>query len=270
MKNIFNLKSILLFVLINSMIFSCVPRKKVVYLQDEDEKSVVVNNQAYKELSHYVTEYRIREGDILSIRVLALNHDEYNFLDRNGLGVSRRSGGISSSTEETGFVVDDSGFVELPVVGNINVVNQTIEEAEKTIKDVMAEFVIAPTVMIYSMSYNFTILGEVKTPGIQNSTNRRINIFQAIALSHDLTEFADRSKIKLLRYTSKGQVEVYYLNLLNQEIFQSEAFQIMPNDMIIVPPLASKNFRRNIIPITGFVLSTLGAIYVLLIRLKLI
>ncbi len=270
MKNIFNLTSALLLVLFTVIIFSCVPRKSVVYLQDENENQVVVNNQVYKELSHYVTEYRIREGDILSIRVLALNHDEYNFLDRNGLGISQRNGGVATSNEQTGFVVDDSGNVELPVVGNINVVNQTIEEAEKTIKMVMTEFVIAPTVMIYSMSYNFTILGEVRTPGIQNSTNRRINIFQAIALSNDLTEFADRSKIKLLRYTSKGQLEVYYLNLLNQEILQSEAFQIMPNDMIIVPPMASKNFRRNIIPLTGFVLSTFGAIYILLTRLKII
>lgn len=252
------------------MIFSCVPRKKVVYLQDENEKDVIVNNQVYKEQSHYVSEYRIREGDILSIRILALNHDEYNFLDQNGLGVNRRGGGMQTGTEESGFVVDDSGYVEIPVVGNVSVVHQTIEEAEKTIKNVMLDFVIAPTVVIYNMSYKFTILGEVRSPGIQSSVNRRINIFQAIALSGDLTEFADCSKLKLLRYTAKGQVEIYYLNLLNQDIFQSEAFQIMPNDMIIIPPMASKNFRRNIIPITGFVLSTFGAMYVLLIRFKII
>lgn len=267
MKNIFKPKSALLLVLFTAIIFSCVPRKKVVYLQDENENKVVVNNQVHKEQTHYFSEYRIRQGDVLNIKISALNHDDFNFIDENNVSGRAGRGGASPVT---GYVVDDSGYVEIPIIGNIFLLNQTIEEAEKTIKIVFEEYLIAPSVVINNVSYRFTILGEIRGPGLQSSLYRRINIFQAIAMAGDMTEFADRSKVKLLRYETNGQVKIYYLNLLSQDIFQSEAFQVMPNDMIIIPPMASKNFRRNIIPLTGFVLSTFGAVYILMIRLKLI
>lgn len=235
---------------------SCVPRTKVVYLQSKNEKKITPDNQVYSELSHYVTEYKIREGDVLNINIFSLNHDDYNFLDDNNSGVRT----------SLGYVVDDSGYVEIPIIGNVKLVDQTIEEAEYTLKKVLEAYVPLPTVVIKSMSYSFTMLGEVQSSGIYHTQDRRINIYEAIAMARDLTEFGDRSKIKLLRYSSKGQVKVYYINLLSQDILNSEAFQIMPNDMIVVPPLASKNFRRNIIPLTGFVLSTIGTLYILLYR----
>lgn len=256
-------------VLFTAIFFSCVPRKKVVYLQDENEHKVVVNNQVYKEQTHYFTEYRIREGDVLNIKVSALNHDEFNFIDENNVS-GAASGARGGASPLTGYVVDDSGYVEMPIIGDVYLLNQTLEEAEKTIKDILDDYIIAPSVIINNVSYLFTVLGEINNPGLKSSPYRRINIFQAIAISSDMTEFADRSKVKLLRYSTNGKVKVFYLNLLSQDIFQSEAFQIMPNDMIIIPPMASKNFRRNIIPLTGFVLSTFGAIYILMIRLKLI
>lgn len=255
--------------LFTAVLFSCVPRKKVVFLQDENEHKVVVNNQVYKQKSHYYTEYKIREGDVLNIKVSALNHDEFNFMDDNNVSgsTSNARGGASPLTA---YVVDDSGYVEMPIIGNVYLLGNTLEEAEEVIKDILDDYLIAPLVIINNVSYIFTVLGEINNPGLKSSPYRRINIFQAIAMSNDMTEFADRSKVKLLRYSTTGQVKVFYLNLLSQDILQSEAFQVMPNDMIIIPPMASKNFRRNIIPLTGFVLSTFGAVYILMVRLKLI
>ena len=60
-------------------------------------------------------------------------------------------------------------------------------------------------------------------------------------MAGDMTEFANRSKVALIRKTPEGS-QIHYLDLNQAEILSSEYYYVEPNDIIYVPPLAYKRW----------------------------
>ena len=100
----------------------------------------------------------------------------------------------------SGFLIDDSGKVTLPDGGRIFLKGSTIEESETKIQKYISNYLVNPTVVVKHLNFQFTILGEVNTPGTYTSYNRKTNMFEALGMAGDLTDFAERSRIKLVRY----------------------------------------------------------------------
>jgi polysaccharide export outer membrane protein len=148
---------------------------------------------------------------------------------------------------QTGFILSDSGVLELPKVGNLKLEGLTITEAEKLVKEKLMGYFETPVVRIQLLSFHFTILGEVNKEGRYTIFNPNATIFDAITLSDNLTDFADRSNIKIVR-TVKGQASVTYVNTLREDLLAQSGFYLQPNDLIIVPPLKARTARRYTLP----------------------
>ena len=86
----------------------------------------------------------------------------------------------------------------------------------------------------------------------------KINIFQALALSGDLTTYADRKHIKIIRQTENGETKIHNIDVRNKNIINSEFYYIQPNDVIYVPYLTEKSF--GITHFTGILSTTLSTI----------
>jgi polysaccharide export outer membrane protein len=149
--------------------------------------------------------------------------------------------------QQTGFVLDEEGFLELPKIGRIQFAGLTIPKAEALVKEKLFGFFETPVVRIQLLSFYFTILGEVTKEGRYTIYDPNANVFDAITIAGNLTDFADRSKIKIVRL--KGEkADVVYVNALRENLLEQAGFFLQPNDLIIVPPLEARAARKYKLP----------------------
>lgn len=234
---------LLFFIVLVSIFFSaCVSNKKTLLLQHGDElndKSKVLDS-VVRSYETYQFDYTIKPEDILSIQVSSLTSEEYNFFDQglNDTNIGQQGGLLLS-----GYLVDNKGEIEFPVVDRIKVEGLTIFEVERLIQQEADKFLKEPVVRVRLLNFRITLLGEVNQNGAISLFNNRTNIIEAIGLAGGLQDLADRSKVKILRHEN-GKVNVHYLNLLDENLVNSPFYYVHNNDVIIVPPLKQKPFRQ--------------------------
>ena len=78
-------------------------------------------------------------------------------------------------------------------------------------------------------------MGEVNKPGRYNIERDKVSIFDALALAGDLTIYADRENIAVVREKG-GKNVVTKLDLRSKDIFLSPCFYLEQNDVLIVSP----------------------------------
>jgi len=104
------------------------------------------------------------------------------------------------------------------------------------------------------LSFKFTVIGEVRTPGSYVNYNNYLTVLEAIGRAGGINDFGRRDKILVIRPVSGG-TKTYTLNLQDKALLSSEAYFLLPNDVIIVEPEAKKIFNLNL-PTFSFILTT--------------
>jgi polysaccharide export outer membrane protein len=228
------------------LLSACVPNRKIVYLQkddlkhrDEIPKDTILRSHALK-----IQEYRIQPLDILSItfETLSTENDAFDFLSKLNVN-SGSSGNSSSGAMMNGILVDTKGEIDYPVLGRIPVGGLTLFEAKDSIQKKASQFLPDVVVRVRMLNFRYTLLGEVNGEGTISSNNARLTMMEAIGLGGGLSELADRSHVKVLRQ-SGDSTKVFYVNLLNEDYVESPYYFVQQNDVIIVPPLRQRPFRR--------------------------
>lgn len=234
---------------------SCTRQKKMLYLQDmqmTDTAAVIYNEKV---------NYRIQPGDILYIRVITIN-DNMDKLFNIETSANSNYGYNEANMYFQGYQVNDTGYISLPVVGMIQVKNQTIPEAQLFIKKYIDEYIKDAIVIVKLASYKITVLGEVRNPGIYIIFDNGINLFEAIGKAGDLTDYGNRHNVLIVRQTREG-TKSFRVSLLDKEILFSDYFYIHPNDVIYVEPVKTKAWKMNA-PNISIILSSISTMVVLL------
>ncbi|MFP4469278.1 MAG: polysaccharide biosynthesis/export family protein [Bacteroidales bacterium] len=224
----------LLFALIFS---SCIPMKRIQYLQQEVSKKDTLETH-FRNVN--ITRYRIQPGDNLYIKVqsiLAGSENIFNQDDTESTSNFYSPAGIYLN----GYEVNDAGFIDFPFVGSVYVNGLTIDEAKNLIKSIVKDYIKESTVIVKLGTFKVTSIGEVNNPGEYNIYQNRLTIFDLLAMAGDMTDFARRDKVFLVRETTTGS-RVERLNLNDISILESEFYYIKPNDILYVPPVKGKNF----------------------------
>lgn len=220
-----------------ALLASCVGRRNVNYLQDGS-----LSNTS-KLFPNKKLEYRIRINDVLSIRVLGL--DEENFKSFNVETANAGMGMNDASLYVNGFSVDKTGSVQLPTVGKIKVQGLTVGEAQEAVQRKISEYFTNSTVILKLVSFRVSVLGAVSRPGSYIVYNNQINVLEALALAGGPDEFGDKRKVTLMRQTDQG-TQALYLDLADTEVLTSEYFYLLPNDVLYVPTLSARPGRMNL------------------------
>ena len=225
------------------MLSSCVTNKKYVYLQKKDvNKQHLPTDTIVREYAYRDFEYRIQPEDILSIRFQSLTPNEYDFFSNDemlgGQGLSQ-----SANPLLIGELVDAEGNVPFPVIGKVKVAGLTVYEAQDTLQGIANRYLQSPLVKVRLINFRITLLGEVAKEGTITLANNRVNMMEAIGLAGGLTDLADKRNVKLIRMID-GKTEVQYLNLLDENFMQSPNFFVHQNDVLIVPALRQRPYRR--------------------------
>ena len=242
---------------------SCVPRKKMLYLKDP----IMVSETMSKD---YINErninYRLQPGDNLYIRALNLVDDK-SVATLNG-GDASRSGSINSdaSIYLNSYTLDEEGCIELPLTGKVELKNLTVEEAKNKLQAELNKYVNETMLIVKMSNFNLTILGEVNRPGMYKVYQSQINLFEAISMAGNGTNFAKNDAVKIIRQTDKGS-EIVTIDLGQADILSSPYYYLKPNDIIYVEPLPIKQWGFSAFPYSTVIsVITLGITLFTLLR----
>ena len=153
-KSQVNLLIILSIIII--LVHGCTPMDKITYLNNSQLES--------KEISTVPPKHHLEIGDILIVKVISRNeesNDLFNVEPNNNSSAKI----TDASLYLNGFTISQEGTIDIPNLGKINILNQTLEEAEKTILSKAEEYVKDPFVVVKLANFEITILGEVNMPG---------------------------------------------------------------------------------------------------------
>jgi len=217
--------------------------KKIEYMQQEAEKGDSLRSD-FTNLDLNI--YKIQSKDNLYITVNSALSQNENFFSSGSVSQSSNyynDAGIYLNS----YAVSDSGYIDFPFVGKIYVKGLTIEQAKDLIHGVVNDYLKEATVIVKLAIYKVTVLGEVNRPGTVNVYRNRVNIFELLSGAGDLTTFAKRDKVMLIRETETGS-SIHKLNLNDISILESEYYYILPDDVVYVPPVKGKNFAFDSFP----------------------
>jgi polysaccharide biosynthesis/export protein len=236
------------------IVSSCTHYRDLVYLQ-------APRGQQPDKYTATPPAYRIQNRDVLYIRILSLNKDVTEVMN-NSSGIN-----INNMTNEAtffiyGYNVSDSGFVEIPVVGKVNVQGKTIEDAKNAIAQQTALYLKDATVIVKLISFKYSVLGEVGRPGVYQNYNNQLTVLEALSSAGDISSYGNKHKIMVIRPGNDG-TKTFRLDLTKTDILSSEGFFLLPNDIVYVEPVPSYNFRVNI-PTIGVFLTAVSTLILVL------
>lgn len=232
--------------LITVLTESCITRKDISYFQDiTDSLSVQKITQGFEAV--------IQSGDILSIHVSSLSKEASSFFNV-----------IGEKTDEqvaNTYLVDAYGLIELPLIGPVKVSGLTTQYAKDSLKIKLNNYLVDPTVNIRIRNFKVTVLGEVSQPGVYTIPNEKITLMEALGLAGDMTIFARRVNVLVIR-EGQGSRQFVKLDLTSKEFFESEYYYLHSNDIVYVEPgkgkFASADAWYKILPIVFSGLTALG------------
>lgn len=209
---------------------SCTSYKQIQYLQDLDE--------AQKELSMNY-EPQIKPGDRLNILVSGQDKTvtaPYNLtlFETSTNGVS--SSGSNPESAIIPYIVDEEGCILFPKLGQIKVAGMTQQELKDYLMVEIGKDVKDPIVYVSIKNFKIHVMGEVRSPGTYTiESDTRTTIFQALSKAGDLSLTAQREGVIVLR-DEDGVQKHYTLDLRSTDVFDSPAYFVQQNDVIMVQP----------------------------------
>lgn len=241
MKKILILSSVLL------LLASCQSAKQVPYLQNVDEIPADVLAKAT-----YVPEQILMPGDLLDITVMATDRVSVQPFNRRVVDLSKSSGALTSD-ELNFYLVDNSGYIDMPVLGRIYVQGMTKSELENYIREEIYPKYIheVPAVTVRFENFRISVTGDVARPGSFIVPNERVNVLEAIAMAGDLNITGRRDNVLLVRVNADGSRTTARLDLTDKDLILSPYFYLQQNDVLYVEPNISKARSSTVVPPTA-------------------
>ena len=216
-----------------AMTVSCVTTRKIAYLQDmEHETEIELENRfeavvaPYDELEVIISSYDTEMAKPFNI-------------------YSAAEGALRSSGQNIGYLVNQYGDIELPVLGTIHAAGLTRLQLQDKVRQLLIDgnYLNDPYVMVRFKDFRIFFLGADGGKAI-SIPNERCTFLEALALSGDLSIYTTRSKIAVMREID-GKMVTRYLDPRSSKVFNDPFFMLQQNDFIITRSTRHKNFMDS-------------------------
>ncbi|HUX57553.1 MAG TPA: polysaccharide biosynthesis/export family protein [Bacteroidales bacterium] len=237
------------------LLTGCTSQKKLAYLNNLPETG------GQETFTMSIPDYKIQPRDILYITVKAMLPDGtiVDFLSSSRNQGITQIGQNESGGYLFGYDVNSEGNIVLPAVGPIKVGGLTLEETRKLLQTSADKVFNNSTVECKLLSFKFTVIGEVRSPGSYINYNNYLTVLEAIGRAGGVGDYGNRNRVLVIRPQDNGS-KTYRLNLQDKQILSSEAYFLLPNDVVIVEPLSQKIFNMNLPTFSFLLTTTLSAI----------
>ena len=216
------------------MLSSCASVKDITYFQNK------VLNQPEKIDRH--AGIVIQPKDMLSIVVSSRNPELVAMFNLPLVSYQTGSETVSGGSQRIlGYVVDNDGYIDFPVLGALKVAGQTRWELAEMIKGKLIRdgLLTDAVVTVEFMNFKISVLGEVNAPGTYAIEGDKVTVLQGLSLARDLTIHGLRENVTVIRERN-GERTFYQINLCDVDLFKSPAYYLQQNDIIYVEPNPEK------------------------------
>lgn len=186
---------------------------------------------AQKQIDQYV----IQPGDEMSLKVYA--RDGFRLIDvigsSNISGVnSMNNNNVNSAFQTLEYLVDNEGFVRLPVVGEIFVKGYTEKELNRILAERFSGLFVDPFVIV-RVENRRAFVFKGSTGGVVPLNNGPTNLLEVIAKSGGMAANSKAFKIKVIRGDLKNP-QVFLIDLSTLEGMRKADLIVQSNDIIYI------------------------------------
>lgn len=223
---------------------SCTSYKQLQYLQGN------IDSTKYSQFK--VPEQRIQKGDQLSIAVFSDNAAASALFNSGGgaglqqQGAMMQGNNVAQNVGGGGgsvYDVDQDGNIFFPQVGKLYVEGLTRDGLKALLDSRLKDkYLSNPYYTIRFLNLKITVFGDVKSPGIYPLVRENTNIFEALTLAGDLTEYGKRDNILVIR-EKDGKRVFARIDVTQPDVFNSPYYYLQQNDMVFVDMRKSKANR---------------------------
>lgn len=242
---------------------SCGSSRQISYLQNEERLN-------FENQQPYLYDARIFPKDLLTITVNC-SEPQLSAPFNQGHTLNMQSSNLPENATLPGYLVDNSGNIDFPILGKLHLGGLTKAGAENLLREKLTHYLKEkPVISVRISNYKFSVLGEVSRPGSFSVTSEKVNLFEALAMAGDLTIQGKRGNIKLLREDELGRKIIIKLDLKDPFIVNSPYYYLQQNDILYIEPNKAKASGANISPAVSFwlgITSTLVTVTNLIITL---
>jgi polysaccharide export outer membrane protein len=203
-------------------LMSCSNYKKFAYLQDLNHSTPYI-----EPITNY-SPLTIQPEDLLGISISSLSPESsavFNFSSNTVNGTNENYGG---------YLVDQNGVIQLPIIGSITVGNLTTVQIKEQIRKKLTAYLKEPVVIVKLLNFKVSIMGDVAQPGVFKVQSERLTLTEALSLAGDLNITALRD-IVIVR-EKNGKREYVTVDMTSKKVFNSPYFYLKNNDLIYVQP----------------------------------
>lgn len=229
-----------IFTILSSILLSsCIGVKELKYLQPSENLQL---NQ-YGLIPVAYETYRIKKDDILTMTLITSDENASKFLTNENTTYFKAGSSPTDGRLRTGgLIVDPNGYITIYGLGEFYVYGLTLKEVTDLVQTKLNQVLYnngKAEVRMNLGAIKYYMVGEVGVPGEKIEQSNRIDLLQAIAKSGDLTKFADRRHIRIVREYPEGKKNIT-LDITRDDILNSPYFYLQSGDQIIIDPLKEK------------------------------
>ncbi|MBX2887264.1 MAG: polysaccharide biosynthesis/export family protein [Ferruginibacter sp.] len=231
------------------VVFSaCMSPSKLYYFHDLQVGKAALDSAEQNNL------IRIKKGDRIQITVSSPDPAITAYLNPFGTVTS----GSLEVQANNGYLVNQNGEIDFPMVGKVLVDSLTTREAGEMLQDKLSYWYRDLFVNVNLSGRVFFMSGRNGTP-IQ-IRNERLTIFEALSQSGVQDYYDKKDKVWIVRETN-GEREFAQINLNKKDIFQSPYYYLRNNDLIYLQPnristfLAPNGIGRVALAVTGILVT---------------
>ena len=210
---------------------SCVTNRKIAYLQDMKHATQIELENTFEAV--------ISPYDELDVVVSSFDQELARPFNLRSSNVGTYAG------TGLGYLVDQYGNIELPVLGTIHAAGMTRLKLQEHVKNLLIAggYINDPYVMVRFRNFKIFVLGSNGGKAI-TIPEERCTFLQALALAGDLNIYTDRTKIMVMREV-EGKMISRYLDPRSSKVFDDPFFMMQQNDIIITRNSAYRNFQQS-------------------------
>jgi polysaccharide export outer membrane protein len=196
--------------------------------------------------------YLIQFNDILRVEIRSYDEKANQIFNsamgqQQMIGGGMMGGGIGGGDPFffLGNPVNDSGYLDLPVVGQIKVSGFSLEQAQRQVQAQIDKYFSQVFVRVTFGGIRFAVMGEVRSPNKFVAMQNRLTVLEALSMAGGPLPEGNRRRVQLIRQYPGGS-RVVYLDLTDRSLLESPYYFVRPNDVLHVTPLRVREWGTGI------------------------
>lgn len=223
---------------------------------------VHLNGDSTAVAADQVYQHHISVDDRLQIRFM--NDIEF----ASGMKTSGQAGNIGIV-----FLVDEDGYVNLPLLGKVMVLGKTRHEVQNYLLAEYSKSFTNPSIEVRIKGLSVSVQGEVSTPGIYELPREKTTLIEVVAMAGGITPYGKKRVVKVIRGISQErEPEIFIFDLTQLKAIETTDMILRDKDIVYVQPRGIRVVANAIAPYSTFLallssVSSIGVIvYSLVIR----